>query len=48
MTTNDSAIALLDSGAGGLTVFKEIVCLMPNEQLYYFGDTQNMPLWLQT
>ena len=41
---NKSApIAVFDSGVGGLSVFKEIETLMPNENLIYFGDTARVP-----
>ncbi|WAM34443.1 glutamate racemase [Caldicellulosiruptor morganii] len=36
-------IGIFDSGLGGLTVFKEIVKLMPNENIVYFGDTARIP-----
>jgi glutamate racemase len=37
------AVALLDSGVGGLTVVKEIRRQLPNENIVYFGDTARMP-----
>ena len=36
-------IAFFDSGVGGLTVYKEVKTLLPNEDFLYFGDTLNMP-----
>lgn len=36
-------IALLDSGAGGIGVLREVKKLLPREQLLYFGDTKNAP-----
>lgn len=36
-------IGIFDSGVGGLTVFKEIRALLPNEDLIYFGDTARVP-----
>ena len=36
-------IGIFDSGVGGLTVFKEIRQLLPNENLVYFGDTARVP-----
>lgn len=36
-------IGIFDSGIGGLTVFKEIRELLPNEDLIYFGDTARVP-----
>ena len=38
-----SPIGLLDSGVGGLSVACEIFKILPNEQIYYFGDTANLP-----
>ena len=37
------AIALLDSGIGGLTVVREIHKQLPQERIVYFGDTARMP-----
>ena len=36
-------IGLFDSGLGGLTVFREVVRLLPAEAVLYFGDTANVP-----
>ncbi len=36
-------IGVFDSGVGGLTVVKQIVKLLPNESLVYFGDTARVP-----
>jgi len=36
-------IGLFDSGVGGLTAVKEIMRLLPNESIIYFGDTKNLP-----
>lgn len=36
-------IGIFDSGVGGLTVFKEIQKLLPNENYIYIGDTANFP-----
>lgn len=36
-------IALLDSGAGGIGVLREVKKLLPSEQLTFFGDTKNAP-----
>jgi len=36
-------IGILDSGVGGLTVWKEIVALLPNESTLYLGDSKNAP-----
>ena len=37
------AIGIFDSGLGGLTVAKEIIKLLPNENIVYFGDTGRVP-----
>ena len=37
------AIGVYDSGVGGLTVFKILHKLLPNENYLYFGDTKNLP-----
>lgn len=37
------AIAVLDSGVGGLTVAGEIMRQLPREQILYFGDTARTP-----
>ncbi len=39
----NSPIGLFDSGVGGLTVFREIVRLLPNEDVVYFGDVGRYP-----
>ncbi len=36
-------IGVFDSGVGGLTVVKQIVKLLPEESLVYFGDTARVP-----
>lgn len=40
---NDRPIGIFDSGLGGLTVFKAIRKLLPEENLVYFGDTARVP-----
>lgn len=37
------AIAILDSGVGGLTVVKEVMRQLPQENIIYFGDTARTP-----
>ncbi len=37
------AIAILDSGVGGLTVVKEVMRQLPQEKVIYFGDTARAP-----
>ena len=36
-------IAVFDSGVGGVSVLRELVRLMPNENYLYFGDSANAP-----
>lgn len=40
---SDKAIGVFDSGLGGLTVLKEILKLLPNENTIYFGDSGRTP-----
>ena len=37
------AIAIFDSGMGGLTVLHECLVTMPNEDFVYLGDTGRFP-----
>ncbi|WP_107840796.1 glutamate racemase [Metasolibacillus meyeri] len=39
----DAPIGVIDSGVGGLTVAKAIMKLLPNEIIYYIGDTARCP-----
>lgn len=39
----NNAIAIFDSGLGGLTVVKEIARHLPGEDIVYFGDTARVP-----
>jgi glutamate racemase len=43
LENNDKSIGIFDSGVGGLTVVKEILNLLPNENLVYLGDTARVP-----
>ncbi len=36
-------VGVFDSGVGGLTVVKEIMHQLPNEEIVYFGDTARVP-----
>jgi len=40
---NSRAIGVFDSGLGGLTVVKEIIRLLPHEDIVYLGDTARVP-----
>ena len=37
------SIGVFDSGIGGLTFLKEIRKVLPNEKIFYFGDTARVP-----
>lgn len=39
----EKRIGVFDSGLGGLTVLKELVRELPEENYFVFGDTKNMP-----
>lgn len=39
----ENPIGVFDSGVGGLTVAREIMRQLPNEDLVYFGDTARVP-----
>lgn len=36
-------IGLFDSGFGGLTVMRELIKVLPNENIIYLGDTKHLP-----
>ena len=40
---DNRAIGVFDSGLGGLTVAREIMKLLPDENIVYFGDTGRVP-----
>ena len=39
----DNPIGVFDSGIGGLTVVKQLMHYLPNENIVYFGDTARVP-----
>jgi glutamate racemase len=41
--SSDAPIGVFDSGMGGLTVAREMMNLLPNESIIYFGDTARVP-----
>ncbi|MBQ0059962.1 MAG: glutamate racemase [Lachnospiraceae bacterium] len=45
---SDAPIGVFDSGIGGLTVAREIMRNLPNEQIIYFGDTARVPYGSKT
>ncbi|MCX7773504.1 MAG: glutamate racemase [Clostridia bacterium] len=42
------SIAFFDSGIGGLSVLREALALMPNENYIYLGDSDNAPYGTKT
>ena len=43
MNNPEAPIGVFDSGIGGLTVVRELLRQLPNEDLVYFGDTARVP-----
>ncbi len=43
-----SSIGIFDSGVGGLTVAKEIIRQLPNENIVYFGDIARVPYGIKS
>jgi len=43
MRTRFSPIGLFDSGIGGLSVARQVMRILPNENIVYFGDTARVP-----
>ena len=43
MAEKSLPIAVFDSGIGGVSVLKELIAALPNENFIYFGDTANAP-----
>jgi glutamate racemase len=43
MHTKELPIGVFDSGIGGLTVVRQIRNLLPNEEIFYLGDTARVP-----
>jgi glutamate racemase len=41
-------IGIFDSGVGGLTVVREIISLLPGENIIYFGDTARVPYGIKS
>src|SRR5258708_9732316 len=40
---NNQPLGILDSGVGGLTIWKEIAALLPHESTVYIADSKNCP-----
>ena len=43
MNAKSDYIAVFDSGVGGISVLRELIKLLPNENYLYFGDSANAP-----
>lgn len=43
MDIKNNPIGFFDSGVGGLSVMREAISIMPNENYIYFGDSKNAP-----
>lgn len=43
MDIKNNPIGFFDSGVGGLSVMREAIATMPNENFIYFGDSKNAP-----
>lgn len=48
MDTKKQPIGVFDSGVGGISVLRELVKLMPEENYIYFGDSKNAPYGTKT
>lgn len=48
MDRSQLSIGFFDSGIGGISVLKEAVALMPNENYIYIGDSKNAPYGTRT
>lgn len=43
MAEKDFSIAVFDSGLGGISVLRELVKILPQENFIYYGDSANAP-----
>ncbi len=43
MKMSQAPVGVFDSGVGGISVLRELVKLMPNENYIYYGDSKNAP-----
>ena len=43
MTERKNPIAVFDSGIGGISVLRELIQVMPEEQFIFLGDSANAP-----
>ena len=44
----EQPVAVFDSGVGGISVLRELVKVMPNEDFIYYGDSVNAPYGTKT
>lgn len=44
----ENPIAVFDSGMGGISVLRELVKILPNENFIYYGDSANAPYGTKT
>ncbi|MCR5388422.1 MAG: glutamate racemase [Lachnospiraceae bacterium] len=40
---NNTRIGVLDSGVGGISVLRELIKVMPEEEFLFYGDSKNAP-----
>ena len=43
IVNSEESIGIFDSGIGGVTVLKEIIKILPNENYKYYSDSKNNP-----
>lgn len=48
MSKKIKPIAVFDSGVGGISVLRELIKVMPNEDYIYYGDSKNAPYGMKT
>lgn len=48
VSRTDLPIGVFDSGVGGISVLRELVAWMPNENYIFFGDSRNAPYGTKT
>lgn len=44
----EAPIAVFDSGVGGISVLRELLKIMPEEDFFYYGDSKNAPYGTRT
>jgi len=44
----ENPVGIFDSGIGGLSVVKEIIKILPKEDIVYFGDTARVPYGIKS